>query len=87
MKANKLIRKSLAETKKVMPPTKCVACSGSGYYDTQINGKTPKCGSCGGTGLEEVTTPLTIDEEWFGGDFYGPDGKIKSVTTTFKRKI
>ena len=84
MKANKLLRKSLAETKKVMPPTKCCACSGSGYYDTQINGKTPKCGSCGGSGLEEVVEPLTIDKG-LGGDFYGPDGKIKQVKTTFKR--
>lgn len=59
MKANKLFRKSIAESKaalslsgKKLGPQKCVACNGSGYYDTQINGKTPKCGSCGGTGLE-----------------------------------
>jgi hypothetical protein len=28
----------------------CTACSGSGYYDTSRNGRTPKCGSCEGTG-------------------------------------
>jgi DnaJ-class molecular chaperone len=31
---------------------KCIACNGSGYYDTTINGKIPKCSSCMGTGLE-----------------------------------
>ena len=28
----------------------CTACDGSGYYDHNINGRTPKCGSCNGTG-------------------------------------
>lgn len=27
----------------------CIACNGSGYYDGDGN---PKCGACGGTGLE-----------------------------------
>ena len=30
----------------------CIACNGSGYYDHSFNGKTPKCGSCEGTGKE-----------------------------------
>ncbi len=30
----------------------CTACNGSGYYDNTVNGRTPKCGSCGGTGKE-----------------------------------
>lgn len=57
MKPNKEMRKSIAEWKvktrdaKGVPyDNKCVACNGSGYYDTQRNGKTPKCGSCEGTG-------------------------------------
>lgn len=37
-------------------PVKCIACNGSGYYDTQRNGKTPKCGSCEGTGWEQKHT-------------------------------
>ena len=28
----------------------CTACSGSGYYDTCIRGRVPKCASCEGTG-------------------------------------
>lgn len=28
----------------------CSACSGSGYYDISVKGKTPKCSSCAGTG-------------------------------------
>jgi len=30
----------------------CTACAGSGYYDTSIGGRIPKCGSCEGTGKE-----------------------------------
>lgn len=30
---------------------KCVACNGSGYYDTT---NSPTCSSCEGTGIEEV---------------------------------
>lgn len=30
----------------------CLACNGSGYYDHFLNGKTPKCGACNGTGKE-----------------------------------
>lgn len=51
MKPNKQMRKSIAEWKNKPIQQKCVACSGSGYYDTRINGKVPKCGSCGDTGL------------------------------------
>ena len=32
--------------------TKCLACNGSGYYDTTINGRIPKCESCAGSGKE-----------------------------------
>ena len=35
--------------KKMKP---CIACNGSGYYDTTINGIIHKCGSCAGTGKE-----------------------------------
>ena len=35
--------------KKLIP---CSACNGSGYYDTTINGKIPKCESCAGTGKQ-----------------------------------
>jgi len=31
---------------------KCVACSGSGYYDAAVNGRIPKCASCNGTGVD-----------------------------------
>jgi len=31
----------------------CTACNGSGYYDTTIRGRVPKCGSCEGTGREK----------------------------------
>ena len=34
----------------------CGACSGSGYYDHFIRGRTPKCGNCNGTGKEFPTT-------------------------------
>jgi DnaJ-class molecular chaperone len=30
----------------------CTACNGSGYYDNTVNGRTPKCSSCDGTGKE-----------------------------------
>ncbi len=30
----------------------CTACNGSGYYDNSVNGVTPKCSSCEGTGKE-----------------------------------
>ena len=30
----------------------CIACNGTGYYDTTINGKIPKCESCAGSGKE-----------------------------------
>lgn len=33
----------------------CIACNGSGYYDNNINGKIPKCGSCKGTGKEKIS--------------------------------
>lgn len=29
----------------------CVACGGSGYYDTQVQGKAPRCHECNGTGV------------------------------------
>lgn len=32
----------------------CAACMGSGYYDIQINGKTPPCGACNGSGRERI---------------------------------
>lgn len=35
--------------KKLIP---CLACNGSGYYDTTIRGKIPKCSSCKGTGKQ-----------------------------------
>lgn len=35
--------------KKLVP---CTACNGSGYYDNTVNGRTPKCSSCNGTGKE-----------------------------------
>ena len=28
----------------------CTACNGTGYYDTTIRGRTPKCSSCDGKG-------------------------------------
>lgn len=31
----------------------CLACNGSGYYDHFINGRTPKCSACRGTGREK----------------------------------
>lgn len=33
----------------------CIACNGSGYYDNTINGVTPKCSCCEGTGKERET--------------------------------
>ena len=36
----------------------CTACNGSGYYDHFINGKTPKCSSCKGTGKEKVSPEI-----------------------------
>lgn len=47
MKPNKLMRKSIAEWKTAPKQQKCVACNGSGYYDTK---NSPKCSSCNGTG-------------------------------------
>lgn len=43
---------------------KCVACNGSGYYDTSINGKIPSCGSCNGTGKssdDSLVTPVSLE--------------------------
>jgi len=31
----------------------CTACNGSGYYDSIIRGRIPKCSSCEGTGKEK----------------------------------
>lgn len=38
-----------------MKEVPCIACNGSGYYDNNINGKIPKCGSCKGTGKEKIS--------------------------------
>lgn len=40
---------------------KCTACNGSGYYDTTIRGRVPKCGSCEGTGKEKIKDIITFD--------------------------
>ena len=42
--------KFIKKFKKKMKP--CIACNGTGYYDTTINGKIPKCESCAGSGKE-----------------------------------
>ena len=50
MKHNKKMRKAVAAgLASVTKSCKCIACNGSGYYDT--NGS-PKCSSCKGTGKE-----------------------------------
>lgn len=52
MKPNKEMRKAIAEWKARPIQQKCTAFGGSGYYDTTIKGKVPKCSSCKGTGLK-----------------------------------
>lgn len=52
MKANKSMRKSIAEWRNAPKQQPCPACSGSGYYDTKGS---PKCGSCNGDG---IVTPV-----------------------------
>ena len=37
----------------------CTACSVSGFYDFNRNGRTPKCSSCGGTGKEKCAPEKT----------------------------
>ena len=52
MKHNKKMKKAIAQAKEQTnryKRLKCVACNGSGRYDTTGS---PKCGSCNGTGME-----------------------------------
>lgn len=45
----KIPKKYIAK-KIVLVDKKCVACNGSGYYDTT---NSPTCGACNGTGKEK----------------------------------
>lgn len=56
MKPNKKMRRSIAEWHRQgdPPDDKCVACNGSGRYDTRGS---PKCGACGGTGKRDPLQP------------------------------
>ena len=39
----------------------CTACNGSGYYDTTIRGRVPKCESCEGTGREKQKDIISFE--------------------------
>lgn len=56
MKLNKIQKQAMKKAKERVlveknSIKKCVACNGSGYYDTT---NSPTCSSCEGTGIEEV---------------------------------
>lgn len=51
----------------------CTACMGSGYYDTQINGKTPLCGSCEGSGRERTRPHCKTDVKSMVGQLFRAD--------------
>lgn len=55
MKWNKKLRQGIKTAKndaEKNKPEQCPACSGSGRYDVKGS---PKCGSCNGTGIKELT--------------------------------
>lgn len=56
MKPNKAMRAAIAAGKKIATKAAakqrtCIACNGSGRYDTTGS---PKCSSCNGTGIESI---------------------------------
>lgn len=51
MKPNKIMRRAIAQGRALVEQVKpCLACNGSGRYDTT---NSPRCASCNGTGQEK----------------------------------